>query len=56
MEIKWREELLKRAEEILIKGGKLEFIVYKRENNKRRLFLHLYPENKIELSEVEIID
>lgn len=53
--MKWEEELLKKAREIVIKGGKLELVVYKREFNKRRLLLHSYPENKTELPDVEVI-
>ena len=56
MEIaEWERELLKSAKEILIKGGKLEFIVYKRDN-KRKPVIHTYPENERSLKEIEIID
>lgn len=44
MEIEWREELLRQAQEIMIKGGELHFKVIVR--GKERLpEIHTYPHN-----------
>ena len=51
VEVKWSEALLKTAEEVMIKGGKLEFIVYKREPNKRKPIIHKYIDNEITCDE-----
>lgn len=55
MEIKWKDTLIKSAEEIILKGGRLEFIVYKRDR-KRKLLIHFYPDCEINCEEIEIID
>jgi len=57
MEIKWKEALWKAASEIMIKGGKLEFFVYRREpGNKRLPVIHIYPDNRITCKEETIVD
>ena len=56
MALNWKDALWKSADEIMRKGGKLEFIVYKREHGKRLPIVHLYPDNKIECNEETLID
>lgn len=46
MEIEWREELLRQAQEIMIKGGELNFKVLRR-GNERIPEIYSYPENKV---------
>jgi len=46
MEIKWTEELLRQAKEIMIKGGELKFKVIRR-NNERIPEIYSYPENRV---------
>ena len=46
MEIEWQQELLRQANEIMIKGGELRFIVIRR-NTERIPEIYSYPENKI---------
>lgn len=53
--MRWQDALWKSAKEILLKGGKLEFIVYKRDN-KRVVVVHKYIENSIECEEETLID
>ena len=50
MEIAWRNALLEAGEEIMIKGGRLEFIVYKRDNRRKPVILK-YPQNEINCKE-----
>lgn len=45
LEINWREELLRQAQEIMIKGGELHFKVTRRDN-KRLPEIYIYPENR----------
>lgn len=45
MEIKWSEELLRQAQEVMIKGGELHFKVTRRDN-KRIPEIYTYPENR----------
>lgn len=56
MEVSWKDALDKAAKEIMLKGGKLEFIVYTRDHNKRLPRIHIYPENKIDCREETLID
>ena len=51
----WQEILLKEAEKVIISGGKLEFIVYKRDN-KRKPLIHIYLDNERSLKEIELVD
>jgi hypothetical protein len=44
MEIKWSDELLRQAQEIMIKGGELHFKVIRR-GNERLSEIHTYPTN-----------
>jgi hypothetical protein len=46
MEIKWTEELLRQAQEIMIKGGELTFKVIRR-GNERIPEIYSYPENRV---------
>ncbi len=46
MEIEWREELTRQAQEIMIKGGELRFVVIRR-GNERIPEIYSYPENKV---------
>ena len=46
MEIKVREEVIRRVDEIMIKGGELKVIVEKR-GNERLPTIFVYPDNKI---------
>jgi hypothetical protein len=46
MEIAWKEELLRQAQEVMIKGGELRFLVLRRKN-ERIPEIYSYPENKI---------
>lgn len=46
MEIKWNEELLRQAKDIMVKGGELKFKVIRR-GNERIPEIYSYPENKI---------
>jgi hypothetical protein len=46
MEIKWAEELMRQAQEIMIKGGELRFIVARR-GNERIPEIYTYPANRI---------
>jgi len=46
MEIKWQEELLRQAQEIMIKGGELRLVVIRR-GNERIPEIYSYPENKV---------
>ena len=53
MEIKWQEELLRQAKEIIIKGGELHFKVIVR--GKERLpEIHSYPHNYLKCN-IEIL-
>ena len=49
MEIEWSKELLRQAQEIMIKGGELRFIVARR-GNERIPEIFSYPENKVKCS------
>jgi len=53
MEIKWQEELLRQAKDIMIKGGEIRFVVVRR-NNERIPEIFSYPENKTRCN-VEIL-
>jgi hypothetical protein len=44
MEIKWSEELMRQAQEIMIKGGELHFKVIKR-GNERLPEIRAFPDN-----------
>lgn len=46
MQINWRDELLRQAQEIMIKGGELKFIVARRGNERIPEILS-YPENRV---------
>ena len=46
MEIRWSEELLRQAKEIMIKGGELKFVVIRR-GNERIPEIFTYPENRV---------
>jgi len=46
MEITWREELLRQAQELMIKGGELRFLVIRR-NGERIPEIYSYPNNKV---------
>ena len=55
MEIKWRDELIRQAQEVMIKGGELRFVVIRR-NNERIPEIYSYPENKTRCSTETLID
>ena len=55
MEVNWRNVLWKAAEEVMKRGGRVEFIVYKRDN-KRKPIIHIYPDNERSLQEIELVD
>lgn len=55
MEIRWTEELLRQAKEIMIKGGELRFVVIRR-NDERIPEIYSYPENKIRCNTETLID
>ncbi len=55
MEIKWKEELIRQAQEIMIKGGELRFVVIRR-NNERIPEIYTYPENKVRCNTETLID
>lgn len=55
MALKWDRALLQIGEEIMRKGGRLEFIVYKRLPNKRKPIIRKYIENETSCDEEEII-
>ena len=56
MALKWHEEIIKAAKEVMIRGGRLEFIVYKRQGNKRKPVILKYIDNEINCDEEEIVD
>jgi hypothetical protein len=49
MEIRWQEELIRQAQEVMIKGGELKFLVLRR-GNERIPEIYTYPENKVRCS------
>ena len=51
MEIGWEGILLKKAKEVLITGGRVEFIVYKRDD-KRKPVIRCFPDNEISFREI----
>ena len=51
---KWEKELLEEAQKIMVLGGKLELVVYKRDN-KRKPVIHIYPDNERNLDEVVLV-
>lgn len=55
MEIKYEQELLRQAKEIMIKGGELRFVVLRR-GNERIPEIYSYPENKIRCNSETLID
>ncbi len=55
MAVRWRDALWKSAEQVMRKGGKVEFIVYKRDN-KRKPVVHCYPDNEISCEEETFVD
>ncbi len=55
MEIRWQEELLRQAQEVMIKGGELKFLVIRR-GNERIPEIYSYPENKTRCSIETLID
>ena len=55
MEIRWKEELLRQAQEVMIKGGELRFVVIKR-GQERILEIYSYPSNKIKCATETLID
>lgn len=55
MEIRWQEELLRQAQEVMIKGGELKFLVIRR-GNERIPEIYSYPENKVRCSIETLID
>lgn len=55
MEINWREELVRQAQEIMIKGGELKFKVTRRDN-KRLPEIYIYPENRTACSTETLIE
>jgi hypothetical protein len=55
MEIKWEEELLRQANEIMLKGGELRFVVLRR-GEERIPEIYSYPENKIRCKTETLID
>lgn len=55
MEIAWKEELLRQAQEIMIKGGELRFLVIRR-GNERIPEIYSFPENKIRCKTETLID
>ena len=55
MEVSWRDVLIKQAENIMTKGGKLEFIVLVRDR-KRFPIIHTYPDNQIICKTETLID
>jgi hypothetical protein len=55
MEIEWKEELLRLAQEIMIKGGELRFVVIRR-SNERIPEIYTYPENKTRCKIETLID
>lgn len=55
MEIQWTEELLRQAQEVMIKGGELRFLVIRR-GNERIPEIYSYPENKIRCSVETLVD
>lgn len=56
MEIRWQEAILQAAEDVMVSGGKLEFIVLKREKNKRVPIINKFLDNQIICKEVVLID
>jgi hypothetical protein len=55
MALRWRDVILKQAEKVMIKGGRLEFIVMLTGRNKRKPVIHTYPENEIVCDEEELL-
>ena len=55
MAVKWQDALWKAAEEIMRKGGRVEFIVYKREE-KRRPVVRRFPDNEVCCEEEILVD
>lgn len=55
MEIKWEQELMRQAQEIMIKGGELHFKVTRRDN-KRLPEIYIYPENRTACSLETLIE
>ncbi|MCK9370580.1 hypothetical protein M0R04_11780 [Candidatus Dojkabacteria bacterium] len=55
MEVTWDKELLRLAQEIMIKGGELRFVVIRR-NNERIPEIYSYPENKTRCSTETLVD
>lgn len=55
MEVRWKDELWRAANEIMIRGGELKFVVIKRERD-RIPEVYTYPENKVRCKTETIID
>ena len=55
MEIKWDKELLRQAQEIMLKGGELKFIVARR-GNDRFPEIYTYPENRIACNKETLVE
>ncbi|KKL90771.1 hypothetical protein LCGC14_1901350 [marine sediment metagenome] len=53
--MKWRNVIIKYCEQIEVEGGKLEFIVYKRQD-KRKPIIRVYPNCEINCEEEKIIE
>ena len=53
--MRWRTIIFKYCERIEQEGGKVEFIVYKRQN-KRKPIIRVYPECEINCDEETIIE
>jgi len=55
LEIKWDKELLRQAQEIMLKGGELKFIVARR-GNDRFPEIYTYPENRIACNKETLVE
>ena len=54
--MKWKTELLRAAQEVMLKGWRLEFIVYKDGNKRKAVINKIPPKEKIECEEETIIE
>ena len=55
MEVRWKDVLWKAAEEVMKQGGRVEFVVYKRDN-KRIPLVRSFPDNEIRCNEEVFVD
>ncbi len=53
--MKWESTLLQKAQEIMIQGGELRFIVIKRDKDRIPI-IHYYPEHQIVCDKEVLID